>query len=90
MSICRYNDTLFRLVAPIEAYRVNVKVDRSSRHFSQNFNLRSKHGFPRVNVRQVPRDVATYLVVIEGHLISQSHMDEVLRSVVLIFLCENQ
>ena len=33
---------------------------------------------------------ATDLVVIEGHLISQSYMDEVLRHVVLPFLCENQ
>ena len=27
---------------------------------------------------------------IEGHLISQSYMDEVLRSVVLPFFCENK
>ena len=34
---------------------------------------------------------ATDLLVIEGHLISQMYMDEVLRSVVLpAFLCENQ
>ena len=32
----------------------------------------------------------TALVVIQGHLISQLYMDEMLRSVVLPFLCENQ
>ena len=33
---------------------------------------------------------ATDLVVIEGHMISQSHMDEMLRHVVLPILYENQ
>ena len=33
---------------------------------------------------------AADLVVIEGNLISQPYMDEVLRPVVLPFLCENQ
>ena len=32
----------------------------------------------------------TDLVATEGHLISQSYMDELLRSVVLPLLCENQ
>ena len=57
VSICLYNDTLFGLVAPITAYKINVQVNWSSRLFSQNFNVWSKHAFPCINVRQVPRDM---------------------------------
>ena len=45
-------DALFGFVAPIAASKINVKVDWSSRHFSQNFNIRIKHGFSCNNVRQ--------------------------------------
>ena len=56
--------------------------------FSQKFNLRSKHRFSYINVARSLRrwrclkPRTTDLVVIEGHLISQVYMDEVLRSVV--------
>ena len=34
-----------------------VKVDCSSHHFSQNFNIRIKHGFSCNNVRHVPQEM---------------------------------
>ena len=36
------------------------------------------------------KPMATDLVVIKGHLISQPHTDAVFRPVALTFLCENQ
>ena len=56
-----------------------------------HFNLRSKIGFHKLTFARSlgrlrclkPR--TTDLVVIEGHLISQVYMDEVLRSVILSF-----
>ena len=50
-------DALFGFVAPLAASKFNVKVDWSSRHFSQNFNIRIKHGFSCNNVRHVPREM---------------------------------
>ena len=52
--------------------------------------------FSCINVHQVPREKGCLkprmaaLVVIQGHLISQLYMDEMLRSVVLPLLCETQ
>ena len=84
-------DALFVFVTPIAASKINVKVDWSSRHFPQNFNIRIKLGYTCNNVRHVPREMfKTDLVVILGNLMSQSYMDEVLRPVVLHFLCQNQ
>ena len=54
MSICLSIDALIRFVGPIAAYQINVKVDLSSLHFSQNVNIRIKHGFSCNNVRHVP------------------------------------
>ena len=82
-------------VAPIVALKINVKVDWSSCHFSQNFNIRINHGFSCIDVSLVPREIlkteATDLVAIEGILISQSYM--LLMPVVVlscISLCQNQ
>ena len=50
MSIFLYKSALFGFVAPIAALK--VKVDWSSIHFSQNFNIRIKR-FSSINVRQV-------------------------------------
>ena len=45
-------------VAPIfSALKINVKVDRFSRHFSQNFNIRINHGFSCIDVRLVLREI---------------------------------
>ena len=45
-------------VAPIfSALKINVKVDRFSRHFSQNFNIRINHGFSCIDVSLVPREI---------------------------------
>ena len=55
--------TLFEFVAPIVAQKTNVNVDRSSRHLSQNSNIRIKHGFSCTNVRHVLREV----LKTEGH-----------------------
>ena len=74
-------DALFGLVAPIAALKINVKVDWSSRHFAQSF--RSSMCFRVIAF-------AITLVVIVGNLANHSHMDEVLRPVVLHFLCQNQ
>ena len=41
-------------VAPIAALKINVKVDWSSCHFSQNFNIRIYHGFSCIDVSLVP------------------------------------
>ena len=49
--------TLFGFVAPIVAQKTNVKVDWSSRHFSQNSNIWIKHGFSCANVRHVLREM---------------------------------
>ena len=70
---------------------MHVKVDWSSLHFSQKINLSTNKGFHTLTFARSlgrwrclkPR--TTDLVVIEGHLISQVYMDEVLRSVVLSF-----
>ena len=43
--------------------KTNVKVDRSLRHFSQNSNIRIKHGFSCINVRHVLRE----MLKTEGH-----------------------
>ena len=61
-------DVLFVFVAPIAAYKINVKFDWSSRFFSQNFNIWIKHGFSCINVSQAHwdfRDRGRHLVVIE-------------------------
>ena len=47
-------DALFGLVAPIAALKINVKVDWSSRHFAQNFNIPIKHVFSCNNFRHDP------------------------------------
>ena len=44
-------------VAPAAAFKINVKVDWSSRHFSQNFNIRINHGFSCIDVSLVPREI---------------------------------
>ena len=46
-------------VAPIAALKINVKVDWSSCHFSQNFNIQIKHGFSCIDVRLVPGGVGS-------------------------------
>ena len=92
-----FMDALFLFVAPIVALKINVKVDWSSCHFSQNFNIRitDDHGFSCIDVSQVHREIlkteATDLVAIVGILISQSYM--LLMPVVVlscISLCQNQ
>ena len=50
-------NALFVFVAPIAALKINVKVDWSSRHFSQNFNIRIVHGFSCIDVSLVPRGI---------------------------------
>ena len=84
-------------VAPIVALKINVKVDWSSCHFSQNFNIRINHVFLCIGVSLVPREIlkteATDLVAIEGILISLSYMDELRMPVAAlpcILLCQNQ
>ena len=85
MSIFLSMDALFGFVAPIVASKINVKVDWSSPYFSQNFNTRINHVF---FFRAIT--FAMSLVSIVGILMNQSYMDEVLRPVVLHFLCQNQ
>ena len=48
---------LFGFVASIAAYKINVKVNWSSSRFSQNFNIRIKHGFSCINVRHGPPEM---------------------------------
>ena len=86
--------TLFRFIAPIAALN-NVKVDWSSRHFSQNSNIRIKHGVSCTRVRHVLLEMLKTEGDISGdyiwgNSISQSYMDEMLRSAVLSFLYQNQ
>ena len=57
MSIFLSIDALIEFVAPIAAVKTNFKVDLSSLHFSQNFNILIKHGFAFSNVRHVPREI---------------------------------
>ena len=72
-------DALFVFVAPIAALKINVNVDWSSQHFSQNFNIRIDHGFSCIDVSLVPREIlkprATDPAVIEGILISKSYIE---------------
>ena len=51
MSIFLSIGALFIFVAPIAASKIDVKLDWSSCHFSQNFNIRIKHGFSCNNIR---------------------------------------
>ena len=44
-------------VAPIAALKINVNVDWSSRHFSQNFNIRIDLCFSCIDVSLVPRGI---------------------------------
>ena len=44
-------------VESIAALKINVKVDWSSRPFSQNFNIRINHGFSCIDVSLVPRGI---------------------------------
>ena len=48
---------MYVFVAPIAALKINVKVDWSSRHLSQNFNIRINHGFSCIVVGLVPREI---------------------------------
>ena len=58
MSISLSMYASFGFVARIAASKINIKVDYSSRHFSQNFNIiRFKHGLSCNNVRHVPREL---------------------------------
>ena len=41
-------DALIGLEAPIATYKINVKVDWSSGHFSQNLYIRAKHGYHKL------------------------------------------
>ena len=50
-------NTLLCRVAPKVALQFNVKVGWSSLNVSQNFNLRIKHGFSCINVRQVHQEM---------------------------------
>ena len=50
-------DALFAFVAHRAALKINVKVDWSSRHFSQNLNIRINHVFPCIDVSLVPREI---------------------------------
>ena len=50
-------DALSGVVAPIAAYKINVKVDWSSLHFLQNFYIRIKHEVSCTNVCQVPQEM---------------------------------
>ena len=50
-------DALFVFVAPIAASKINVKVDWSSRHFSQNFNILINHGLSCIDVSLVPMEI---------------------------------
>ena len=47
-------DALFVFVAPIVALKINVKVDWSSRYFSQYFNIRINHGVSCIDLSLVP------------------------------------
>ena len=55
--MCLSMDNLLGFVALIAVYKINVKVDWVSCHFSQNFNIRIKHGVSCKNVRHVPREM---------------------------------
>ena len=57
MSIHLEMDALFVFVAPKVALKINVKVDWSSCHFSQNFNTRINHMFSCIDVSLVPREI---------------------------------
>ena len=50
-------DALFGFEAPIATYKINVKVDWSSGHFSQNLNIRTKIGFACTNVCFVTQEM---------------------------------
>ena len=39
------------------ALKINVKVDWSSRHFSQIFNIRIDHGCSCIDISLVPREI---------------------------------
>ena len=58
--------------------------------FFAKINIRINHGFSCIDVSLVPREIlkteATGLVAIEGILISQSYMDELLMPVVVLAL----
>ena len=44
-------------VAPRVAFKINVKVDWSSRHFSQHFNIRIDHGILCIDVTLAPPEI---------------------------------
>ena len=44
-------------VAPIAALKINVKVELSSRHFSQNFNTQINHRFSCICISLVAREI---------------------------------
>ena len=60
MTIFLYNDALSGSVAPRAAKLIHVKVYWSLLHFSQKFNLQSKHMFTYINVLQVPREMEMF------------------------------
>ena len=82
-------DALFVFVAPKAALKINVKVDWSSRHFSQNFNILINHGLSCIDVSLVPMEIlqtdGDRSGGYRGNSISQSYMDVLLVPVVLHF-----
>ena len=92
-----FRSMLFGGCSTFSVLKFNVKVERSSRHISQNFNIGIKHGFSCIIVRKVSwylgrrlNPMATVWWIKMGNLISQSNMDMVLRPAVLPFLYQNQ
>ena len=96
MTIFLYNDAFSGSVAPIADSKSISKLTGLHSIFRKNSIYGATIGFHTLTFGRSlgrwrclkPRTAD--LVVIQGHLISQLYMDEVLRSVALPFLCENQ
>ena len=62
------------LYSSYSGLKINIKFNWSSRHFSQNINIRIKLGFSCINVCKVPREMlkteGDSLVGLEGETCS--------------------
>ena len=79
-------DALFGFVAPKRPSNINVKVDWSLFHFSQNFNIQITHRFSARALGRCQNQRELDLVVIKEKMVSQLYMDEAFMPAVLPFL----
>ena len=90
MTIFLYNGVLSGSVAPMSKLTGLHSIFRKNSIYGANIGFRALTFARSLGRWSCLKPRKTALVVIQGHLISQLYMDEMLRSVALPFLCDSQ